>query len=131
MINDYTLWLSKHNSNYWDFIHKMIKSTDYIQCGYSSLSSFRFAFYNILKIRSNYGRCHKKNQSISTERKPCIYVAFFLLNVWHLFDCVCACLRPFTKKTQSVWNSWNVREQINGFALTTFLSSAKSLSLLL
>ena len=95
------------------------------------LSSFRFAFYNILKIRSNYGRCHKKNQSISTERKPCIYIAFFLLNVWHLFDCVCACLRPFTKKTQSVWNSWNVREQINGFALTTFLSSAKSLSLLL
>ena len=39
--------------------------------------------------------------------------------------CVCVCVsRTFTVKTSSVWNSWNVREQINHVALKTFLSSA-------
>ena len=35
--------------------------------------------------------------------------------------------RAFTVKTSSLWNSWNVREQINDVVLKTFLSFAKSL----
>ena len=39
----------------------------------------------------------------------------------------CVCLRPFTLKGSSGWNSWNVTEQINDDALKTFLFTAKSL----
>ena len=35
--------------------------------------------------------------------------------------------RPFAVKASSVWNSWNIREQIKDVVLKTFLSSAKSL----
>ena len=45
--------------------------------------------------------------------------------------CVCVCLHPFHcvcvfMKASSVWNSWNVREQINDVVQKTFLFSAKS-----
>ena len=42
-----------------------------------------------------------------------------------ILACVCVCLRPFTVKASSVWNSWNAREQINDVVLKTFLFSAK------
>ena len=44
-----------------------------------------------------------------------------------VFVCVCVCLRPFTVKASSVWNSWNVKEQINDVVFKTFHFSAKSL----
>ena len=36
LINNYTLLLSGHKISYWDIFDKIIKSTDSIQCGYSS-----------------------------------------------------------------------------------------------
>ena len=42
------------------------------------------------------------------------------------FVCVCVFHVHVTVKTSSVWNSWNVREQVNDVVLKTFLSSAKS-----
>ena len=41
--------------------------------------------------------------------------------------CVCVCLRPFIVKVSSVQISWNLKEQLNGVMLKTFLSYAKSL----
>ena len=41
---------------------------------------------------------------------------------------ICVCVsRPFIVKTSSVWNSWNVREQIKDYVLKSFLFFAKSL----
>ena len=49
----------------------------------SPLEFFRFPFYNVFKIRSNYRRCHKKTQIISTYCKNTFVcaVCFQLLNV--------------------------------------------------
>ena len=34
---------------------------------------------------------------------------------------VCVCLHPFTVKASYIWNSWNVRAEVNKVALKAFL----------
>ena len=65
-------------------------------------SSFKFSFYKVLKIRSNYGRYYKKPQSITTKKALAVTSCFYLLKVAGCIKqmsktfYINICLRPVT-----------------------------------
>ena len=70
--------------------------------------------------------CSAKMFRFHVTQKAAILFFFFLVAILGGLTkcaclCVCVCVCPFTMKVSSVWNSWNVRKQINNVVLKALL----------